>query len=639
MTAWSIHKSQATYNISNWSGGYFAINEQGHIEAHPHGKSEQNNQTDKAGIDLYELSQQFRQQGIRLPVLVRFTDILEDRVAQLSRSFNNAIAEDGYQGCYTPVYPIKVNQQHSVVEHLLNNPHHLIGLEAGSKPELMAVLGLMNRTDGTIVCNGYKDKEYIRLALIGQQMGHKVFIVIEKLSELEMVLSESATMGVTPYLGIRVRLASIGSGQWQNSGGEKSKFGLSASQMLTVIARLKEANMLDALSMLHFHLGSQLANIRDIQQGMHECVRFYVELHKLGVNIQHVDVGGGLGIDYEGTQSRHTYSMNYSVQSYANNIVHIIWNICEKQGLPHPNIMTESGRAMTAHHAVLITNVIDAEQVPQRKDLQAPEKSDSKAIHDLWQCYKEFDNSVSEPKAIEIYHDVVHGLSEVHNQYAQGDLSLTQRAYAEEVYFITCHYIRNCFQSKHKAHHDVLDEINEKLADKYFCNFSLFQSMPDVWAIEQIFPVVPLHKLDEQPTRRGVIEDITCDSDGRIDHYVDGEGTEASLPLHEVKKDQEYLLGMFLVGAYQEILGDMHNLFGDTDSVHVALNKNGEYQISELIQGDTVDSVLRYVHFNPQTLLDSYRNKLQNSAIDESKQTGFYNELEQGIHGYTYLED
>lgn len=633
MTAWTIQKSQATYNIHNWSGNYFAINEQGHIEAHPHG------QNGKAGIDLYELTAQLQQQGIRLPVLVRFTDILEDRVAQLTRSFSHAIAEDGYQGRYTPVYPIKVNQQHSVVEHLLNNPHHPVGLEAGSKPELMAVLGLMNREDGTIVCNGYKDREYIRLALIGQQMGHKVFIVIEKLSELEMVLREAASMGLTPYLGIRVRLASIGAGKWQNSGGEKSKFGLSASQVLTVIERLRKANMLDALSMLHFHLGSQLANIRDIQHGMHECARFYSELHQLGVDIQHVDVGGGLGIDYEGTQSRHTYSMNYSVQSYASNIVHILWDTCEKQGLKHPNIMTESGRAMTAHHAVLITNVIDTEQVPQTKACKAPADTGVSVINDLWQCYRAFENTVSEHKAIEIYHDVVHSLNEVHDLYAQGKLSLTQRAYAEELYFNTCHYIRDSIQHKHRTHHLILDEINEKLADKYFCNFSLFQSMPDVWAIDQIFPIVPIHKLEQEPTRRGVIEDITCDSDGRVDHYVDGEGVEASLPLHEVNKDEAYMLGIFLVGAYQEILGDMHNLFGDTDSVHVALAETGEYQVSELRQGDTVDSVLRYVNFNSQTLLNSYQQKLKNSTMDVSKQKTFYDELEQGIHGYTYLED
>ncbi|MGD9390976.1 MAG: biosynthetic arginine decarboxylase [Thioalkalispiraceae bacterium] len=633
MTNWSIHKSLATYNIDNWSAGYFAINDQGHLEARPHAN------TDKAGIDLYELACQFREQDIRLPVLVRFTDILEDRVAQLATSFNNAIAEDGYQGGYTPVYPIKVNQQHSVVEHLLNNPHHPIGLEAGSKPELMAVLGLMQRAEGIIVCNGYKDREYIRLALIGQQMGHRVFIVIEKLSELELVIRESQAMNICPNLGVRVRLASIGAGQWQNTGGEKSKFGLSASQVLSLIARLSDVDMLDSLSLLHFHLGSQLANIRDIQHGMHECARFYAELHQLGVDIRHVDVGGGLGIDYEGTQSRHTYSMNYSVQSYASNIVHILWDMCEKHGLKHPDIMTESGRAMTAHHAILITNVIDSERVPQVNQAEPPGQNAPAELQELWQAYQAMAQGVSEHKAIELYHDSVQALAEVHQLYARGLLNLSQRAYAEEIYFTTCQRVRDCIQSRHRAFHDVLDEINEKLADKYFCNFSLFQSMPDVWAIEQIFPVVPLHRLDEQPLRRGVIEDITCDSDGRIDLYVDGEGVEASLPLHDVNKGEEYLLGMFLVGAYQEILGDMHNLFGDTDSVHVALADNGEYQVSEVLQGDTVDAVLRYVHFNSQQLLDAYQQKLASSKLSDQGKQQLFEELEQGIRGYTYLED
>jgi arginine decarboxylase len=502
----------------------------------------------------------------------------------------------------------------------------------------MAVLGL-SRPGGVIVCNGYKDSEYIRLALIGRKLGHRVYIVIEKLSELELVISESKALEIEPLIGIRVRLASIGAGKWQNTGGEKAKFGLSASQVIWIIQRLREAGLSDCLQMLHFHLGSQIANIRDIQRGMLECTRYFVELHRMGVNIRCVDVGGGLGVDYEGTQSRSFCSMNYSVQAYANNIVHSLWEACEEHNLEHPDIFTESGRAMTAHHAVLITNIIDTEQVPDAHAMLEPQSDDPLVLQDMWQCYESIQSETSSRAAMEIYHDIKHWLAEVQSMYTHGVLSLDQRAYAEELYYVTCQHVHELLSSSNRVHREVLDELHDKLADKYFANFSLFQSIPDVWAIDQIFPVVPLHRLNERPTRRGVIEDITCDSDGRIDYYVDNEGVESSLPLHELNSDEQYLIGIFMVGAYQEILGDMHNLFGDTDSINVSVTEHGEYLIDQVLYGDTVDTVLDYVHVSADTLQKSYRHKLAEAELTKEQAEDYLEQLESGLNGYTYLED
>ena len=633
MSDWNIQQALATYSTSYWGEGYFGINEQGRMVAHPDRKA------NSKGIDLYQLAiNAVREHNVTLPIMVRFNDILNNRLDTLCQCFHDAMAGDGYRGNYTAVYPIKVNQQASVIRQIVEHGQQRVGLEAGSKPELMAVLGL-SRPGGVIVCNGYKDREYIRLALIGRKLGHRVYIVIEKLSELELVISESKAMGIEPLIGIRVRLASIGAGKWQNTGGDKAKFGLSASQVIWIIERLREAGLSGSLQMLHFHLGSQIANIRDIQRGMLECTRYFVELHRMGVNIRCVDVGGGLGVDYEGTQSRSFCSMNYSVQAYANNIVHSLWEACEEHGLEHPDIFTESGRAMTAHHAVLITNIIDTEQVPDANAMLEPQSDDPLVLQDMWQCYEAILGETSSRAAMEIYHDIKHWLAEVQSMYTHGVLTLDQRAYAEELYFVTCQRVHELLSASNRVHREVLDELHDKLADKYFANFSLFQSVPDVWAIDQIFPVVPLHRLDERPTRRGVIEDITCDSDGRIDYYVDNEGIESSLPLHELNRDEQYLIGIFMVGAYQEILGDMHNLFGDTDSINVSISEHGEYLIDQVLYGDTVDTVLDYVHVSADTLLQSYRNKIKASGMPQQECEEYLQQLETGLNGYTYLED
>lgn len=631
MNDWTIDDARRTYNLAYWSGGYFDVNEQGHLVVRPRSGG-------PAHIDMYALAGQASQQ-LTPPILFRFTDILHDRVDTLCNAFARAMAADEYRGRYTAVYPIKVNQQRSVVEHILGHGKGRVGLEAGSKPELMAVMALADQNNGVIVCNGYKDREYIRLALIGRALGHRIYIVIEKPTELSLVIEESAKLGIKPLLGMRVRLASIGAGKWQNTGGEKSKFGLSATQILQCIERLRDAELVDSLQMLHFHLGSQLPNIRDIQRGMRECARYYAELHNLGVMINCVDVGGGLGIDYEGTRSRSFCSMNYSVEEYANNVVHALWEICESEGIPHPDIISESGRALTAHHAVLVTNVIDTGRAPDVDEIDAPEDDAPFIVHDMWQRYLELNDPDVKISLVEIYHDIHHGISEAQGMYAHGVLSLAQRAYVEQLYFSICQLIRRRLDPTARQHREMLDELNEKLSDKYFCNFSLFQSLPDVWAIEQIFPIVPLHRLDKRPTRRAVIEDITCDSDGRIDHYVDSDGIEGSLPLHDVRPGENYLIGMFLVGAYQEILGDMHNLFGDTDSVDVNINAEGEIELTQPLRGDTVDSVLRYVRFDASELLELYRGKLQQAELGEAQYQEFLAELEGGLYGYTYLEE
>lgn len=624
---WNIEQARASYNIAHWGEGYYDIDAQGRLCVFP--QRDGNN-----GIDLNQVIDRVHQDGLSLPVLLRFNGILHNRVDNLINAFTHAMQADDYQGRYTAVYPIKVNQQRSVVEELLHRGDERIGLEAGSKPELMAVLG-MSRPGSMIVCNGYKDREYIRLALIGNALGHRVCIVIEKLSELKLVLEESKAIGVAPLLGLRVRLASLGGGKWQNSGGEKSKFGLSAAQVLYAVEWLRDNGMLDSFQMLHFHLGSQVANIRDIQRGAREVARFYAELRQLDVPLSLIDVGGGLAIDYEGTRSRSECSMNYSVAEYANNIVHTLWEVCSEYDLPHPDLISESGRALTAHHAVLVTNVTEVERAPDSGHENPPEESDPHILNDLWQGLQ----SVNRRSALEVYHDAVHWLSEAQAMYTHGVLSLAQRARAEEYYFAICRRVLGLLQPGLRAHREAIDELHEKLADKYFCNFSLFQSLPDVWGIDQIFPIVPLQRLDQEPQRRAILQDLTCDSDGRIDRYVDSEGVESSLRVHELRTGEPYLLGFFLVGAYQEILGDMHNLFGDTDSVNVVQETDGSYRLEGAERGDTVGDLLRYVHFNPEDLMQAYRNKVAASGLSESQQLEYLETLATGLEGYTYFEE
>ncbi len=601
---WSVDLSSELYAVPHWSEGYFAINPQGHVCVRPQRDGE-------CSIDVHDVAQTLATQ-VSFPVLLRFPDILRDRVQQLQQAFANSCQQHVYQGRYTPVYPIKVNQQGSVVETIVAEQG--VGLEAGSKPELLAILGYAN--NGVIVCNGYKDSAYIRMALIGSVMRQRVYIVIEKPSELRLIKEEAARLNVRPLLGVRVRLSSISSGKWQNSGGDKSKFGLHANELLKLLAELEQAGLLDCLQLLHFHMGSQVANIHDIKRALKEAGQFYLQLDQLGAKIKVVDAGGGLGVDYDGSGSRRECSVNYTMTEYAENIVASFAELCHAHHLPHPDIFTESGRAITAHHALLLTQVTEVESIVPEAITHPPEPG---------------------KHLVESWHNTQYSIDEARAMFVQGDLSLQQLARIERDYVQACHAIRQQLDVSNHNQREIAAELDEKLADKLFCNFSLFQSMPDIWGIAQVFPIMPIHRLDEQPTRRGVIQDLTCDSDGRIDHYVDRQNIENTLPVHEIKNAEEYILGFFMLGAYQEILGDMHNLFGDTHSFNVEVNGDS-YQINSFLEGEHVSDLLDYVHIDPQCLMATYQSKLQQAELPEGLQTQYLQELQAGLKAYTYLE-
>lgn len=629
---WNTEHSKQHYNLDQWGKDYFDINPEGKVTVFPDGN--RNNQA----IDLHTLVQDLVNQGLRLPILIRFADILKHRVSLLNQVFAQAIKQHDYQNTYLSVYPIKVNQQHYVADTLYQQEN--TGLESGSKPELLAVLALAKSKSITIVCNGYKDQEYIRLALIAQELGHDVYIIIEKLSELPLVLAEAKKMQLSPKLGLRVRLASIAKGKWQNTGGEKSKFGLVASQILQCVEILKKHEQIDSLKLLHCHLGSQISNIRDIQKGLGECAQFYSEILALGVNLTHIDVGGGLGVDYEGTNSRSACSINYSWQEYANNVVLAFKTVCEQNNLPHPKIITESGRGLTAHHAVLISNIIDVDS--NIIDTVPALTPHAPAV------LRNMDNALEQlttPNAIETYHEMLYWLSEVHHMFHTGAIDLQGRAAAEQLYARALKQIKKLLKPTIRHHREIIESINQKLAEKVFCNLSVFQSLPDIWAIQQVFPILPLSLLEQMPTRQVVLQDITCDSDGRIDHYVDDHGIEPILSLPGESQLPDYL-GFFMIGAYQEILGDMHNLFGDTDSVHIELNAENSsdnksaYKITHQYAGDSAMDVLNYVNFSEQEVLESYQNQLTAAKnLDAQTKQNYLNSLMIGLNGYTYLEE
>jgi len=625
MSTWSLDQARKTYSIPHWAEGYFDVDAAGHVVVSP---------TSGQGhaISLPEIVDSARANGARMPLLVRFPDILGDRLGKLQAAFAQAQAEWEYPGGYTAVYPIKVNQHRGVAGTLASHHGEGFGLEAGSKPELMAVLAL-SRPGGLIVCNGYKDREYIRLALIGRKLGLQTFIVIEKPSELDLVIEEAAALGVKPGLGVRMRLASLGAGKWQNSGGDKAKFGLSPRQVLDLWKRLRDSGLQDTLGLLHFHMGSQISNVRDIANGMREATRYFVELSKLGATISHVDVGGGLGIDYEGTRSRSYCSINYGLNQYASNIVQPLAEACEEHGLTPPRIVTECGRAMTAHHAVLIANVSEVEQAPEGR--VPPAHDDEPAvIRHLREIHGELD---SRP-AVELFHDAQHHHSEGLSLYALGQIDLTHRARIDDLFYAIAHAVRARLDSDERNHRDLLDELNERLVDKYFVNFSVFESIPDVWAIDQVFPILPIERLNEAPQRRGVIADMTCDSDGMVKTYVENEGLDSSLPLHALNPGESYRLGFFLVGAYQEILGDIHNLFGDTDTVEVKSDGDG-FSISQQRRGDTTDVMLDYVGYGLADLRAAYAERVAKAGLPAEEAKALAEALEAGLTGYTYLSD
>src|SRR5947209_732304 len=631
---WSVEKSRALFNIEGWGAGYFDIDARGHVVVRP------DKEHPERQLSLYELASDLEEQGVALPVLLRFSDILRSRIEALSERFENAIREYEYTGAYTTVYPIKVNQQRHVVEEIVHfGGKHGVGLECGSKPELQAVLGLSESTEHLIVCNGYKDEEFMRLALMGQKLGHQVFIVIEQLSEIDVLLSVADELGVTPTAGIRIKLASTGFGRWKESGGEKSKFGLNAAQLMQAVDKLRAAGRLDVVKLIHFHLGSQITDIRFIKLGLTELTRFYVELRNLGLDVTHVDVGGGLGVDYDGTNSTSDASVNYSLQEYANDVIYTLAEACREHEIPMPHVISESGRALTAHHALLLIKVIDVESQGERP---VPELTDDdhQLLHEMLADFRDASRkNVSKRRVREIFHDLTFDKERAQEMFNSGVFTLRERALAEQIYFATVNVLSKFIERHRDDFEDIVADLDATLVDRYFCNFSLFQSLPDSWAIDQLFPIMPIHRLNEEPTRRGSIQDVTCDSDGKIDRFVGDKSGNPSLELHEFRDGEPYMLGVFLTGAYQEILSDLHNLFGDTNAVHIRLGRNGGYEVTDLVHGDTVTEVLNYVQFRASDLLQTFRRKVALAKhISRQEANTFIADYVAGLEGYTYLE-
>jgi len=626
---WTIDSARSLYNIEGWGIGYFDISESGHVVVRP------DFDNPSRELDLFELAKDLEAQGVGLPLLLRFSDILRSRIESLNARFAHAMEEYEYTGAYTTVYPIKVNQQRHVVEEIVEfGKTSSVGLECGSKPELQAVLGLAEHTDHLIVCNGYKDEEFMRLALMGQKLGHQVFIVLEQLSEVDVLLQVADELGVAPTAGVRIKLHSEGSGRWAKSGGEKSKFGLGTAQLVKLVDRLKSLGRLDVIKLIHFHLGSQITDIRYIKAGLQEISRYYAELRAMGVEVTHVDVGGGLGVDYDGSGSTSQASVNYSLQEYANDVVYTLAESCRQHSLPMPHIISESGRALTAHHALLLLSVIDVES---QADTTVPKlnKADHTFLHEMASDYR----AVNTRRVREVYHDATYAKERAQDLFSSGVLTLRERAIAEQIYIATITAVARIAQLDREEYSDIIEDLEATLTDRYFCNFSLFQSLPDSWAIDQLFPVMPIHRLNEEPTRNGTIQDVTCDSDGRIERFIGDRVPKPSLPLHPFTDDDEqYIIGIFLTGAYQEILGDLHNLFGDTNAVHIRLSENG-YEVAELVHGDTVTEVLAYVQFRAQDLLATFRRKVAAaSGITRQEANTFIADYVAGLEGYTYLE-
>ncbi len=630
---WSIASARALYNIEGWGIGFFDINEAGHVVVRPDRAKKDRE------LDLFELANDLEEQGVGLPLLLRFSDILRSRIESLNEKFARAREEYGFSGGYTTVYPIKVNQQRHVVEEIVEFGKSAgVGLECGSKPELQAVLGLAEHTDHLIVCNGYKDEEFMRLALMGQKLGHQVFIVLEQLSEVDVLLKVADELGVNPTAGVRIKLYSEGSGRWARSGGEKSKFGLSTAQLVRLVDKLKTIGRLDILKLIHFHLGSQITDIRYIKSGLQEVTRYYAELRGMGVDITHVDVGGGLGVDYDGSSSTSQASVNYTLQEYADDVVYTIAEACRQHELPMPHIISESGRALTAHHALLLLSVIDVES---QADNTVPEltKDHHGLLHEMAADYNSVSKRVSKKRVREVFHDATFDKERAQELFNSGVLTLRDRAMSEQIYLSTIGAVARIAQRDRDEYSDIIDDVEATMVDRYFCNFSLFQSLPDSWAIDQIFPIMPIHRLNDEPTRRGTIQDVTCDSDGKIETFIGDRTPHKSLELHPFNDGDQYIIGIFLTGAYQEILGDLHNLFGDTNAVHIRLSETKGYEVTDLVHGDTVTEVLDYVQFRASDLLATFRRKVANATgLARQEANMFIADYIAGLEGYTYLE-
>ena len=630
MKKWNIEDSKELYNICGWGTSYFGINGKGDVYVTPC--------KDNTQIDLRDIMDELALRDINAPVLLRFPDILDNRIEKTASCFQKAKEEYGYKGENFVIYPIKVNQMQPVVEEIISHGKKFnLGLEAGSKPELHAVIAVQAQSDSLIICNGYKDESYIELALLAQKMGKRIFIVVEKLNELDIIEKVAKKLNVKPNIGIRIKLASSGSGKWAESGGDASKFGLTSAELLTALKKIDEMGFHDYLRLIHFHIGSQITKIRRIQTALREAAQFYISLHKMGYNVDFVDCGGGLGVDYDGTRSSSSESsVNYSIQEYVNDCVYTFVDAANKNNIEHPNLITESGRSLSAHHSVLVIDVLETASLPEMPEEFEAKETDHQLVKDLYEIW----DNLNPRNMLEDWHDAEQIREEALQLFSHGIVDLKTRAEIEAMYWSVCHEINNL--AKHMKHvPEELRGLDKILADKYFCNFSLFQSLPDSWAIDQLFPIMPIQRLNERPTRNATLQDITCDSDGKIANFVTDGHIGNVLPLHPLKKNEPYYLGVFLVGAYQEILGDMHNLFGDTNAAHISV-KDGKYCIDQIFDGETVEEVLDYVQYNPKKLVRQLEQWVTKSvkegkiSLDEGKE--FLGTYRNGLFGYTYLQ-
>lgn len=630
MRRWRIEDSAELYNVKGWGRSYFSINDKGHVQVTP--------KEGYAAVDVKDVLDELQLRDITPPVLLRFPDILDNRIEKISRCFKQAAEEYNYKAQNFIIYPIKVNQVRQVVEEIVSHGKKFnIGLEAGSKPELHAVLALNIADKSVIVCNGYKDENYIELALLAQKMGRRIYIVAEKLNELKLIVTVAKRIGIRPNIGVRIKLTSSGSGKWEESGGDSSKFGLNSSELLEAIAFLENKDMKDCLKLIHFHIGSQITKIRHIKNALREACQFYVQLSKMGFGIEFVDIGGGLGVDYDGTRSSASEnSMNYSIQEYANDSISQLVDACEKNNLPQPNIITESGRSLTAHHSILVLDVLETTHVPQWDDDDVVEEGEHELAREIYAIW----DKLNQQRIFESWHDALQIREEALDMFSLGLLDLRTRAIIEKLFWSIAREVNDIALSlKHAP--EELRKVVKILPDKYFCNFSLFQSLPDSWAIDQVFPIMPLSRLDEKPTRHATLQDITCDSDGKVSTYVSSQGASNFLPVHALKNGEPYYLGVFLVGAYQEILGDMHNLFGDTNAVHIDVYKD-HYEIDQVIEGETVAEVLDYVEYNSKKLVRNVESwvtaSMKSGKITPEEGREFLSNYRSGLYGYTYLE-
>lgn len=627
---WRVEDSADLYNIAGWGRNYFSINEKGHVVVTP--------KPEGASVDLMDVIDELQLHDITAPVLLRFPDILDNRIEKISNCFAKAAETYKYNAHNYLIYPIKVNQMRQVVEEIVTYGKKFnIGLEAGSKPELHAVLATNINDNALIICNGYKDAAYIELALLAQKMGRNIYLVVEKLNELQLISEISDRLKIKPNIGIRIKLASTGSGKWAESGGDQSKFGLNSAELLEALAMLRKHDLTDCLKLIHFHIGSQITKIRLIKNALREASQFYVQLQRAGFNIQFVDIGGGLGVDYDGTRtSASGSSMNYSIQEYANDAVSAFVDVCDKNGLPHPNIINESGRSLTAHHSILIFEVLATTSLPLWKDNEELPENSHELARELYQIW----DNLSQPQIFESWHDALQIRDEALELFALGLLDLDTRSQIEKLFWSIAREVGELAHSMKHAPEE-LRKIAKMLPDKYFCNFSVFQSLPDSWAIDQVFPIMPISRLDEKPTRMCTIQDITCDSDGKIANFITQGEISNALPVHGIKPREHYYMGAFLVGAYQEILGDMHNLFGDTNAVHISVYENG-YEIDQTIEGETVAEVLEYVQFNPKKLVRNVETwvtrSMKDGKISPEEGRDFLSTYRSGLFGYTYLE-